>query len=133
MTTTNDVTGDSIKTKSNSKKYRDNWDQIFKKEKELHPYLYRFFVDCGRMGHLEGLFIAHPKELEEAYGHTLYFGEVLGKHSEVIVDFDEEDIELVSKDVSKVKWLQDLLGDTVSGFNPIAKHNDQKEDGVYDE
>jgi len=37
MATKNDVTGDSIKTKTNSKKYRDNWDRIFgnkKKEKK---------------------------------------------------------------------------------------------------
>jgi len=27
----------------------------------MHPYLYRFYVVYGRMGSLEGLFIAHPK------------------------------------------------------------------------
>lgn len=30
----NDITGDSIKTKSASKKYYDNYDLIFKKNKE---------------------------------------------------------------------------------------------------
>jgi hypothetical protein len=29
MTTKNDITGDSIKSKINNKKYRDNWDIIF--------------------------------------------------------------------------------------------------------
>lgn len=31
--TKNDVTGDSIKTKKNSDKYRENWDKIFGKNK----------------------------------------------------------------------------------------------------
>jgi len=36
MAARNDITGDSIKTKSSSQAYRDNWDAIFgKKEKEV--------------------------------------------------------------------------------------------------
>ena len=34
MTTRNDVTGDQIKTKYNSKKYTDNWEKIFGKKEE---------------------------------------------------------------------------------------------------
>ena len=34
MATTNDVTGDKIKTKSNSEKYKDGWDRIFGEKKE---------------------------------------------------------------------------------------------------
>lgn len=34
MTTTNDITGDSIKTKNNSSNYRDNYDKIFTKNRE---------------------------------------------------------------------------------------------------
>lgn len=35
MTTTNDVTGDRIKSKGNTKEYKDNWDRIFgKKDKD---------------------------------------------------------------------------------------------------
>lgn len=33
MTTTNDVTGDFIQSKTNSNTYRDNWDRIFAKGK----------------------------------------------------------------------------------------------------
>ena len=32
MTTRNDITGDSIQSKSNSKKFRDNYDTIFGKK-----------------------------------------------------------------------------------------------------
>jgi len=34
MTAKNDITGDSIKTKSNSQKYVDNYDAIFRKKPE---------------------------------------------------------------------------------------------------
>lgn len=34
MTATNDITGDSIKTKHNSDMYRDNYDIIFRGKKE---------------------------------------------------------------------------------------------------
>ena len=34
MTARNDITGDSIQSKSNSKKYRDNYDAIFGKNKD---------------------------------------------------------------------------------------------------
>lgn len=87
--------------------------------------LYRFFVDCGRSGYLEGLFVAQPEELNEAYGTTLYFGEVLGKHSEVTVKFDPEDITLISEDKEFVKKLVEIVGVNVSGFNPLSYYNEQ--------
>jgi len=34
MSTTNDVTGDSLTSKASTKKYRDNYDNIFKTSKE---------------------------------------------------------------------------------------------------
>ena len=36
MATKNDVTGDTIQSRTNNKKYSDNWDKIFgKKDKEI--------------------------------------------------------------------------------------------------
>ena len=34
MATKNDVTGDSIRSRTSNKAYRDNWDRIFGKKKE---------------------------------------------------------------------------------------------------
>ena len=34
MTTSNDITGDKLKTKPNSDKFRSNWDAIFKNKGE---------------------------------------------------------------------------------------------------
>ena len=45
--------------------------------------LYKFHWDCGRMGNLDGVFIAEPKEIEALIGKEIHFGEVLGKHSDI--------------------------------------------------
>ncbi len=85
--------------------------------------LYSFYWDCGRMGNLEGLFIAEESDVQNIIGKEVYFGEVLGKHSEVSGVVDKEDIEVVSEDQEKVEWLENLLGSTVSGYNPLAYYD----------
>lgn len=81
--------------------------------------LYSFYWDCGRMGDLQGLFIAEEADVQKVLGKEVYFGEVLGKHSEVYGTVDNNDIEVVSEDQEKVEWLENLLGSTVSGYNPL--------------
>ena len=81
--------------------------------------LYSFYCDCGRSGSLDGLFIATPEQVAQSIGKEAYFGEVLGKHSEVYGTIDEGEIRLVSDDQDKVQWLKSLTGANVSGFNPL--------------
>lgn len=81
--------------------------------------LYSFYVDCGRQGSLDGLFIATQQEVNNAIGKEIYFGEVLGKHSDVQGTLESHEITLVSEDQDKVTWLEGLLGSCVSGFNPL--------------
>lgn len=88
--------------------------------------LYRFYVDCGRMGSLDGLFIATQSEVNRAIGKQAYFGEVLGKHSDIHGIIEAHEIELVSDDQEKVQWLLQLLGFTVSGFNPLEYINEDE-------
>lgn len=90
--------------------------------------LYQFYVDCGRMGSLDGLFIATQEEVDKAIGKHVYFGEVLGKHSEVEGELYAHEITLVSSDQEKVCWLLDLLGSCVSGFNPLEYISDSEDD-----
>lgn len=90
--------------------------------------LYSFYVDCGRMGSLDGLFIATQEEVDKAIGKEMYFGEVLGKHSDVGGTLEAHEIKLVSDDQEKVDWLLDLLGESVSGFNPLDYIQDSDED-----
>lgn len=93
--------------------------------------LYSFYVDCGRQGSLDGLFIATQEEVDKAIGKEMYFGEVLGKHSDVQGTLEAHEITLVSTDQDKVQWLLELLGTNVSGFNPLEYISQDGED--YDE
>lgn len=93
--------------------------------------LYSFYVDCGRQGSLDGLFITTQEEVDKAIGKEMYFGEVLGKHSDVQGTLEAHEITLVSTDQDKVQWLLELLGTNVSGFNPLEYISQDDED--YDE
>ena len=97
--------------------------------------LYSFYVDCGRMGSLDGLFIATQEEVDKAIGKYMYFGEVLGKHSEVEGTLEASEVTLVSSEQDKVQWLYELLGSDVSGFNPLSyiQGNDENEDDIWEE
>ena len=95
--------------------------------------LYSFYWDCGRSGSLEGLFIASPEEVAASVGKEVYFGEVLGKHSEVYGTLEANEMKIVSDDQEKVSWLLDLLGESVSGFNPLGYLQEQDEEESEEE
>lgn len=77
--------------------------------------LYKFFWDCGRAGSLEGAFIADSADIASILGKEVYFGEALGKHSEIYGIVEADDIELVSDDSAVVSALR---GFSV-GYNPL--------------
>ncbi|MCY8532675.1 hypothetical protein MOD13_04760 [Bacillus vallismortis] len=81
--------------------------------------LYRFFWDCGRSGYLEGLFAATEENVNSAIGEDIYFGEVLGKHSEVYGVLEEGDIEKLYILPEAVEEVSQFLGSNWSGFNPL--------------
>lgn len=81
--------------------------------------LYRFYLDCGRMGEVESLFIATPDDIAHIVGKRAYFGEILGKHSEIYCTITNDHISLVTSDEDRVNWLYSLLGRTISGHNPL--------------
>lgn len=85
----------------------------------MEKYLWKFFWDCGRSGELGGLFVATEDEIEEAIGSEVYFGEVLGKHSEVYGELEEGDIRKLDVSPLAVEEVSVILGDTWSGFNPL--------------
>lgn len=75
--------------------------------------LWRFYWDCGGQGSVEGIFKATKEEIKAAVGMKVYFGEILGKHSEVYGEIEEGEITLESDDPLVVK-------NTVeSGYNPL--------------
>jgi hypothetical protein len=86
--------------------------------------LYSFYVDCGRSGEIEGLFIALEDAVKDSYGKFVHLGEVLGKHSDISFDLEEDmftDYFAGQPDAeSKHQKAIDLFGiGTISGCNPF--------------
>ncbi len=82
--------------------------------------LYKFNWNCGRSGELDGLFIAESDEIDKLIGKTIYFGEVLGKHSDIFAPLATEDLTVMSNDQVFIAQFVEIMGTgTISGFNPL--------------
>lgn len=89
--------------------------------------LYKFHWDVGRMGQVEGLFIAESKDIDDLIGKEIYFGEILGKHSEVYGELRKEDIEIITSDQDVIESLGDSFGSkTISGYNPLDYYEEEE-------
>ena len=88
--------------------------------------IYKFESDCGRMGTLYGIFVADSKEVNDltTSGDEVYFGEVLGKYSEIIGEISATEITMVTAVTELVEKFEELNMET--GFNPIAIWKEQK-------
>jgi len=90
--------------------------------------LYKFHFDCGRNGELNGLFIANKENVEELMEskRIIYFGEVLGKHSEIMGPIEDEDITFVTTDEKVLAVIEHFNLET--GFNPLDYDNVNEDD-----
>lgn len=98
--------------------------------------LVSFFHDCGRMGELDGMFVTTEAKLMKSIGKNAYFGEVLGKHSDVCIRLKDDDYEIKSDDQEFIAKLVDVMGATdLSGFNPLdyIDHDEDEEEEDEDE
>lgn len=90
--------------------------------------LVRFHWDCGRQGDVEGIFVTTKEELERNYDKSVYFGEILGKHSEVYGTLDRKDITVESEDQDFIDQLVLILGTHIGGYNPLDAINSDDEE-----
>jgi hypothetical protein len=93
--------------------------------------IYNFYMNFGRMGHLSGMFVVNDsgeKQLKDLIESKtkVYFGEVLGKHSEVYTSIPEDSITPVEATENEVEVVCRVLGvstkynySTITGFNPL--------------
>ena len=81
--------------------------------------LYAYSLDCGRSGTLVGLFVANRDEVERARVSDIYFGEVLGKHSEVSQEPNEGEYTLISEELAVVHRFEENHGSFL-GVNPVS-------------
>ena len=86
--------------------------------------LYDFYWDCGRQGDIEGRFLATEEEVKKIVGKEVYFGEVLGKHSEIYGVMEEGEIKLVTNNQEFLKEAKRLRIDLSSGYNPLAYYDE---------
>lgn len=98
--------------------------------------LFEMHVNYGRMGDLDGLFVSTQKKVDALAGKNVYFGEVLGKHSEIDVDFEDHlpEFEVKSEDREFIKKLVEVVGsETISGFNPVEIFEEQERERIEEE
>ncbi|MFW6377366.1 MAG: hypothetical protein ACOCZ5_01845 [bacterium] len=101
----------------------------------MNKFLYNFHWYCGRQGDVEGLFVATEEEIKNLIGKEVWFGEILGKHSEIYGVIEEGEIEKLDISSVAVEEVSKHLGRNWSGYNPLDYINYEcNECGcVYDE
>lgn len=60
--------------------------------------LYKMHIDCGRMGDLYATFVSTPEQIESLIGTEVYFGEVLGKHSDISIEIKPNHFKVVTQE-----------------------------------
>ena len=91
--------------------------------------IYEFYWNCGRMGNLAGIFVADDSEIAAVIGKNVYFGEVLGKHSEIEGTLEEDKITVKSADPDFVAKFIEVMGEgTISGINPLDYYDPDEEE-----
>ena len=82
--------------------------------------LFKMNFDCGRMGNLDGVFVADTEDVEYLVNNkiSVYFGEVLGKHSEISGCVDESEIKQITTDENVISVVEEH--ELESGYNPFG-------------
>ena len=92
--------------------------------------IYKFEVDCGRMGSLQGTFTAEPEDIAFAVGKTVYFDEPFGKHSSASPTLAADQFSIVSSDPAEVATFERL--NLSSGDCPLGLLHDSISDGAVE-
>ena len=98
---------------ANNKELHEKVTDMISEAKSCQEVLYQFGWDCGRQGYVEGIFKAKKSFVKSVIGNEVYFGEILGKHSEVYGTLEEGDLIILSEDPIVVTNTPE------SGYNPL--------------
>jgi len=83
--------------------------------------IYKMSIYCGRMGKVESIFISEEKDIIALIGKQLYFGEILGKHSEIYGKLEADDITVLSEDQKAIDVVE-KLNILPTGYCPFWYH-----------
>lgn len=87
--------------------------------------LWKFHWDCRRMGHVRGLFVATDEEIQAALGKGVYFGEILGKHSEIFGVLEEKDLTRLTDEPDFIAKFEEY--GCGNGYNPLDYLSEDEE------
>jgi hypothetical protein len=92
--------------------------------------IYNFYADYGRSGSIDGTFVADVAKMDLLIESKIqvYYGDILGKHSEVYGPVEQSEITLKSNDPAEVALFEKLK--LSSGVNPF-EHLEDSEDWEY--
>ena len=81
--------------------------------------LYKMNFDFGRMGNLEGIFVADTEDVKYLVDNkiSVYFGEVLGKHSEISGPVTDGEIKQITTDEKVIKVVEEY--GLENGYSPF--------------
>lgn len=92
--------------------------------------IFRYCEYFGRSGYLEGIFVSTEEQISKA-PDTVYFGEVLGKHSDVYSDEWKDKISVLTDDQEFIAKAL-FYGLCGTGYNPLEYFDDLDEGNFYD-
>lgn len=92
--------------------------------------IYKFEVYYGRMGSLQGTFIAEPEDIAFAVGKTVHFDEPFGKHSSASPTLAADMFQIVTDDHAEVAMFERL--NLSSGDCPLGLLHDSISDGAVE-
>jgi hypothetical protein len=70
------------------------------------------------MGTVTGTFVADEDYVKTCIGKRVYFGEILGKHSEIYGTLDEKDLTIITDDQEFIEKVEKYKMDSI-GHNPL--------------
>ena len=81
--------------------------------------VFKFHAVCGRMGQLDGVLISTQEKVDKLIESKIvvYFGDVLGKHSEIRGEIERKDITMITDNEEVVRIVEKY--ELTSGFNPF--------------
>lgn len=88
-------------------------------------HIYRFNLDCGRMGEITSILVSTPAQIEAIAGKHVNFGEVLGKHSEIYFDVSPTQFTAVTSDELAVEMFEKF--GLWTGLDPFAYVDEEEE------
>ena len=86
-------------------------------------------IDTYYGGDIKGIFIETESNIKSLPGFKVYFGEILGKHSEVEFVIEKRDLKLVTNEPEAIKIFEKY--NLATGINPFECVTDEYQNDAW--